>query len=230
MKSELLFVLVIVTILFPTAALQAQRVVSEMTPAIIVEAIKVGERGDVPSGALTQSSGFSWGSVHVATFSTPFMRVAAAARQAKKEYRKFSAEDVTPEMTAPELHIYAWPQAFGKPPSNVGTGTVYDRNSGTPWAANVSAVVITPRKGKDEDKQAKAIQPTRIEDIPIAFQNLFGAKSDGVGRMAVFPLSVLSEENEVHVVYDREVTIGTNAAGGRHCQDCRAAFKLKGVR
>jgi hypothetical protein len=48
--------------------------------------------------------------------------------------------------------------------------------------------------------------------------------------MAVFPLSVLSEDNEVHVIYDREVTMGTNAAGGRHCEDCHAAFNLKGVR
>jgi len=32
--------------------------------------------------------------------------VAAAARQAKKEYRKFTPTDVTPEMIAPELHVY----------------------------------------------------------------------------------------------------------------------------
>jgi hypothetical protein len=64
----------------------------------------------------------------------------------------------------------------------------------------------------------------------MVFQNLFGAKAEGVGRMAVFPLSALTEDNEVHVVYDKEARIGANAAGGRHCDDCRAGFDLKGVR
>jgi hypothetical protein len=99
-----------------------------------------------------------------------------------------------------------------------------------PAAANVTAVVITPRKGNEEQKAAKAIQATRFEEIPMVFQNLFGAKAEGVGRMAVFPLSALTEDNEVHVVYDKEARIGANAAGGRHCDDCRAGFDLKGVR
>ena len=211
-------------------SVHAQRIVTEMTPQIIAEAIKAGAGGNVASGELSQSSGFSWGSIRIGAFSTPFMRVAAAARQAKKEYRKFTIEDVTPEMTAPELHVYAWSQAVGKAPSKIGSARVFDRNAESPWAANVSAVIITPRKGNKEEKQTNVIQPTRFEDIPIAFQNLFGLKTEGVGRMAVFPLTVLSEANEVHVVYDREVTIGTNGAGGRHCDDCQASFSLKGVR
>lgn len=193
-------------------ALHAQKVVTEMTPPLIAEAIAAGEKGTVADGIITQSSGFSWGSVHIATFSTPFMRVASAARQAKRAYGKFTAGDVTPDMTAPELHVYAW-----------ATGA--DVN-----AANVQAVVITPRKGTDAEKEAQAIRPIRFEPIPQTFQNLFGAKADGIGRMAVFPLSALSETNEVHVVYDRKVTMGLNAAGGRHCDDCHAAFSLKNVR
>jgi hypothetical protein len=190
-------------------------VVAEMTPQLIAEAIAAGERGNVASGQLTQSSGFSWGSIHIATFSTPFMRVAAAARQAKRTYKKFTPEQVTPEMVALELHVYAWSQGL----SEHG-----------PAAANVTAVVITPRKGNEEQKAAMAIQATRFEEIPMVFQNLFGAKAEGVGRMAVFPLSALTEDNEVHVVYDKEARIGANAAGGRHCDDCRAGFDLKGVR
>src|SRR5262245_6598419 len=92
-------------------SIHGQQVVSEMTPQRIAEAIQAGERGNVPSGVMSEKSGWSWGSLHIATFSTPFMRVAAAARQAKKEYRKFAANDVTAEMTAPELHIYAWAAA-----------------------------------------------------------------------------------------------------------------------
>ena len=199
-------------LLLTTVASHAQRTVSEMTPQLIDEAIKGGERGDVPSGVMSEKSGWSWGSLHIATFSTPFMRVAAAARQAKKEYRKFSPADVTSEMIAPELHVYAWANAEGVD------------------AANVSAVVITPKKGNQNEKMAKAIHPTRFEPIPQQFQNLFGATSQGVGRIAVFPLSALSEANEVHVVYDRSATIGSNAAGGVKCDDCKAGFNLKGVR
>jgi hypothetical protein len=198
------------------ASVQAQgRIVTEMTPALIAEAIKAGEKGDVPSGQITQSSGFSWGSIHIATFSTPYMRVAAAARQAKKEYRTFTPTDVTPEMIMPELHVYAWAQGLS------------ERG---PSVANVTALVITPKKGNDEERAARAIHTTTFEEIPATFQNLFGAKADGVGRMGIFPLSALSEDNEVHVVYDKEAKMGNNAAGGRHCDDCHAGFNLKGVR
>lgn len=189
-----------------------QSIVTEMTPQLIEEAIKAGERGKVASGNMSERSGWSWGSLHIATFSTPFMRVAAAAERAKKEYRKFTPAEVTPEMTAPELHVYAW--------SNV-PDTV---------ATNVTAVVITPKKGNRDEQMAKAIHPTRFEPIPQQFQNLFGAETTGNARLAVFPLSALSEDNEVHVVYDRDAKIGGNAAGGVNCDDCKAGFKLKGVR
>jgi hypothetical protein len=195
-----------------TVASHAQRIVADMSPKMIAEAIQAGERGNVPSGVMSEKSGWSWGSLHIATFSTPFMRVAAAARQAKKEYRKFSSQDVTPEMVAPELHIYAWANAEGVS------------------AANVSAVVITSKQGNQAQKMEKAIHPTRFEPIPQQFQNLFGATAQGTGRIAVFPLDALSEANEVHVVYDRSATIGANAAGGVKCDDCKAGFSLKGVR
>lgn len=200
---------------FSYGAIAQGRIIAEMTPALIDEAIKNGTKGDVPSGQIVQSSGFSWGSIHIATFSTPYMRVAAAARQAKKEYKKFTAADVTAEMIAPELHVYAWPLGL---------------TENGPAAANVTALVITPKKGNEEERAAKAVHPTKFEDIPATFQNLFGAKADGVGRMGVFPLSALSEDNEVHVVYDKKAKIGNNAAGGRHCDDCHAGFNLKGVR
>jgi hypothetical protein len=193
-------------------SIHGQQVVSDMTPQVIAEAIEAGERGRVPSGELTERSGWSWGSLHIATFSTPFMRVAAASRQAKKQYRKFGAGDVTPEMIAPELHVYAWATAEGVS------------------ASSVSAVVITPKKGSQAQKMEKAIHPTRFEPIPQQFQNLFGATARGTGRIAVFPLSALSEDNEVHVVYDQSATIGGNAAGGVKCDDCKAGFSLRGVR
>jgi hypothetical protein len=186
-----------------------QHIVQEMTPERITEAITAGERNKVSTGEMWESSGWAWGRAHIATFSTPFMRVAAAARQAKREYRKFNAADVTPEMIAPELHVYAWPKA----------------------AIDVQAVVITPRKGGREEKEARSVHPERFVEIPMAFQNMFGAEFEGVGRMAVFPLSALSDDHEVHVVYSGSVVIGTNQRGPSVvCIDCKVGFNLSKVR
>jgi hypothetical protein len=91
-------------------------------------------------------------------------------------------------------------------------------------------IVITPEKGHQEQKMAAAIHPTRFGEMTALWQNLFGAELRTLGMVAVFPLSALSEENEVHVVYDRPVTQGSNALGGTHCDDCSASFKLKKVR
>ena len=77
---------------------------------------------------------------------------------------------------------------------------------------------------------AAAIQPVRFEEMTSVWQNLFGAEIRTLGMIATFPLSGLSEDREVHVIYDRPATMGTNAAGGRHCEDCSAGFDLKKVR
>jgi len=203
--AALLLVVVAVT------TMQAQRIVATMTPELVAEAIKAGARGSVASGELIEKSGWSWGSLHIATFSTPFMRVAAAASQAKRQSRTFSAGEVTPDMMAPELHIYAWAAVDG--------GNV----------ANVSAVFITPKKGSQATKMEQAIRPGRFEPIPQQVPNLAGATATVTGRIAVFPLSALSEDNEVHVIYDRQTTIGVTAARVK-CDDCKAAFSLKDVR
>jgi hypothetical protein len=95
---------------------------------------------------------------------------------------------------------------------------------------NVTAIVITPRKGKDEEKMAAAIHPSRFEEMTTLWQNLFGAEFRTLGMVAAFPLSALSEDNEVHVIYDKPATMGTNALGGTHCEDCSAGFSMKKVR
>src|SRR3982751_1925332 len=103
--KRILLPLVSLVLIATVDVVRAERIATEMTPQAIADAIKAGEKGDVADGVITKSSGFSWGSIHIATFSTPFMRVAAAARQEKKAYRKFTPADVTPEMIAPELHV-----------------------------------------------------------------------------------------------------------------------------
>lgn len=82
----------------------------------------------------------------------------------------------------------------------------------------------TPRKGNKDTKDAKAIQPTSLAEIPELFLNIFGMRANAAGRMGIFKLEALSEDNEVHVIYDRA------AAGGRHCDDCHIGFNLRGVR
>jgi hypothetical protein len=225
--TPLTYVLAVLTV---PRVLQAQ-VVTEMTPQLIAEAIKAGEKGDISDGVIKKSSGWSWGSIHIATFSTPYMRVATAARQAKKAYKKLTPADVTPEMIAPELHVYAWPQVNGPNQPHrdpVGGNAIYD--SAPPGAVNVTTIVVTPRKGSQEKKMEAAIHPTQFKEMPTTWQNLFGAEIGTLGMFATFPLSVLSEQNEVHVIYDRPATMGTNAIGGTHCEDCSASFELKKVK
>jgi hypothetical protein len=231
MKRRYALLLTVALLLASGLIVFAQRVVAEMTPQAIAEAIKAGEKGDVSDGVITKSSGWSWGSIHIATFSTPYMRVAMAAKQAKKAYKKFTPADVTPEMIAPELHVYAWSQLNGaNQPSHAPIGGAPIGDSAAAGAVNVTTIVITPRKGKQEEKMAAAIHPTRFERMPVVWQNLFGAQIDAVGMVATFPLSALSEDNEVHVIYDKPATMGTNALGGRHCDDCSAGFSLRNVR
>jgi hypothetical protein len=221
---------VVLTVLTVPQIVHGQ-VVTEMTPQLIAEAIKAGEKGDIADGVVKKSSGWSWGSIHIATFSTPYMRVAMAARQAKKAYKKFAPADVTPEMIAPELHVYAWPQVNGANQPHrdpVGGNAIYDKAPA--GAVNVRTIVITPRKGSQEQKMTAAIHPTRFEEMPILWQNLFGAEIGTLGMLATFPLSALSEQNEVHVVYDKAATMGTNAIGGTHCEDCSASLQLKKVK
>lgn len=200
-----------VALLLIAAPALAQVVVSEMTPPLVLEAIAAGEQGKVADGYIVKTNRMLGGETHLATFSTPFMRVASAAREAKRQYRKFTAADVTPEMIAPELHVYAWPQAIG------------------PASANVRAVVMTPRKGSEQEKADRVVQPARFEPLPMQFKNLLGATFEGEGKMAVFPLSALSEDNEVHVVFDREIVIGK---GGyrQTCDNCAEKLSLKNVR
>lgn len=69
---------------------------------------------------------------------TPYERIAAAAEEARAAYRPFTEADVTPELSAPEVRIYA--------PSVSGS--------------NVVTIVIAPRQNTDP---ALVIRPLRME-------------------------------------------------------------------
>jgi hypothetical protein len=209
-RSVRALVLVSFGMLVMAAGVGMAQQAATLDDAAIKQAIDLGKRKKVPDTKLEKTASLGSYRLHVADFSTPFLRIAAAARAAQVSYQPFDASHITDEMRAPELHIYAWPQMDGAE------------------AVGVRAVVITPRKGNKEEKMAKAIQPTRFEDMPMTFKNLFGAKFEGTGRMAVFPLSALSEENEVHVVYERSVKLDVDGSPmvKLSCEDCDVKFSL----
>lgn len=180
------------------------QVVTQMTPALIQEAINKGGDGTYK---LQERSGWGNGPV-LGYFTTPYSRVALAAASARKRYKPFTAVDVTPDMLLPELHVYAVSQAV----------------EGTSAIANVEAVVVMPYKSKD---RSRAVQPIRTTELTEEYKNLMGAVANGRSILAVFPLSVLDEKNELRVVFDRGVP-GSAALKG--CADCGLRFKLEKVR
>lgn len=188
---------------FPLFA-QAQ-VVTEVTPVLIQEAIDGGAPGMY---RLQESSG--WGNEPLlGYFTTPYSRVALAAAAARKRYKTFTPADVTPEMLAPELHVYAVSRAIEGRMNAI---------------ANVEAVVVMPYKSKD---RSAVVQPTSTTELTEEYQNLMGAVASGRSILAVFPLSVLDEKNEIRVVFDRYVPGSTLLKG---CTDCGVRFKLDKVR
>jgi hypothetical protein len=95
-----------------------------------------------------------------------FLRVALAANAAKKQYRVFTEANVTPEMIAPEIQIYASSQSLG--------GTAI---------ANVQTIVVLPHNSKDSNR---AVHPTRMNEASEEYKNyknLFGFGGDLSGQV-----------------------------------------------
>ena len=191
-----------------TATPASAQVLTNLTPVQIREAIAYGSsEKKVPYYEIRKGGIF--GSDYKPTlgsYTTPYLRVAQAAFQAKKQYRSFTEADVTEDMLAPELRVYGYSQAEG------------------PRIANVQAVVITPKKKHEPED---AIRPVSTSEIPVEFSNLMGMKSEGTSLLAVFPLDVLSEDNEVHIIYDSGVHDGGE---NKYCEDCYTKFNLEKVR
>jgi hypothetical protein len=147
--------------------------------------------------------GMKWEKVRMAVYTTPFLRVALAAFQAKKLFKTFAPENVTPEMIRPVLEVYA----------------ASIPREGTAIVGNVQTVIITKVGRKDP-----IIRPMETAPSSENWRNLFGFSAAGTGMMAVFPLEALSEQNEIHLVYD------TKVGRGKTCDDCTVKFNLDKVR
>ena len=126
--------------------LGGQRVTMDMSPTMIAEAIRVGLRTDAKVvGELVKEETDGWLThpIPLAHFSTPYLRVAMMARSARRTYRPFTPDDVTPAMLAPELHVYAYPAARGALPAN--------------WSRSWLRTRV--EEVSDTEKQARALHP-----------------------------------------------------------------------
>jgi hypothetical protein len=201
MRSHIV-VLAAVVLIAGMASPAESQAIAEMTPERIREAI-ADEKGE---GCYTLKKTY-------ACFTTPYSRVVQTARAAKKQYEQFSEANVRPEMVGPFIEVIAFPQ----PSFVMGSGRV-----GPPL--DVKAVVVMPKTSKD---RSAAIVPTERFDLDSHYQNLLGASFQAKGMVARFPLSVLSEANEVRIVYDG---LGCADWKNKLMSECGFAFKLKGLR
>jgi hypothetical protein len=178
------------------------QVVQEMTPERIREAI--ADRKTEGCYELKKS---------YACFTTPYSRVVQAARAAAKEYKRFGEADVTEAMVAPVVEVLA----YGQLAMVMGSGRV-----GSP--VDVKTVVVLPRKSKDPGDVIHAME--RIE-VGSTWDSGLDGKFEGKGMLAVFPLSVLTEANEVRLVYNGD---GCSDWKLNPAKECDFRFRLKGVR
>jgi len=205
MKSLVSYAIVLVAL--GTAHAQ---IVREMSPDRIREAISFGSNSkDLRPYRIQEKARWSWPPL-IGFYTTPFLRVALAANAAKRHYKQFGEADVTPDMLAPEIQVYA--------PSQALEGAEI---------ANVETVVLMPSKSKD---RSLAVQPKTVSDATEAYKNLYGFSGAGQGKLAVFTIDVWQESNEVHVVFDREIpsSQGKGKMGG--CTDCKSRIYLEKVR
>src|ERR1700687_1697063 len=208
MKAASRCLVVAITLVVVVAA-QAQ-IVQDMTPERIREAIAFGARAkELSPYKIQEKARWSWPPL-IAVYTTPFVRAALAANVAKRHYKQFTEADVTSEMIAPEIHVYA--------PSQHTEGTSI---------ANVETIVVLPYNSKDN---SQAVHPIRMNEASEQYKNLFGFSGEGRGMRAVFSLEVWREDNELHVVFDRGIpgSQGLGAVGG--CANCKSRIYLNKIR
>lgn len=203
------------TALLPIAILVAMQsvihaqIIRDMTPERIREAIALGTKAkDLGWYKVQEKARFSWPPL-IAYYTTPFLRVALAANDAKQHYKTFTASDVTPDMTTPQIVVYA--------PSQAVEGAEI---------ANVETIVVLPHNAKDP---SRAVHPAEQKDASEEYKNLVGFTGEGRGIVAIFPIDVWQEGSDVHVVFDKAIpsSMGPNAVGG--CTDCKSHIYLKNV-
>lgn len=191
----------------------APQLVVGITPERIEEAIQLAADEKVSRkflDAYVLQSRTGWGNGPlIGTFSTPFARVLQAALAARKQGKPFTAGDVAPEIVAPELHVIATSQEAGLDATNI---------------ASVQSVAVT-RRGNTS--ASDAVQPIRTIELSKDYQSLYGAAFPRPGIVAVFPLTVVAADHEIHVVFDR---MAKGSSASAMCKDCAVPFPINRIR
>lgn len=110
---------------------------------------------------------------------------------------------------APELHVIATSQ-------NAALGSTD--------VATVRTVVLAPRGNQNG---SQAIQALRMIELTKGYQDLHGTTFDKSGLVAVFPLSAITGDFEIRVMFDR-VAIGSTALS--MCKECAVPFRVDQIR
>ena len=199
----------VLALMIPAAMTGQAQIITDMSPERIRQAIAFGtSERDLGWYRIQEKARWSWPPL-IATYTTPYLRVALAANEAKKRYKIFTAAEVTPDMLAPVIVVRAW-----------------SRYSVDREVANVLMIVLLPHDSKDA---AEAIHATEMQDA-----SQFGFTEKGKGLLAVFPLESWREDKDLRVVFDREIP-GSHADDAHlpsstgSCKDCKSRIYLKSV-
>ena len=191
------------------------QVVTAMTPERIEEALAWGRAQEkvspyplraFPAGFIGQKreGTVEESLLKIGFYTTPFLRVAMAASQARQRGKTLAARKVGKELLAPEIHVLAFPQT--KP------------GGGEP--ARVESILVN---GMMKRGTGDAIQPSRTPKLGALGKDLralYAAAAPEGASIAVFPLSLLAPENVVHTIFDARICMHVLEDPERSTEDC----------
>lgn len=160
-------------------------VVLEMTPQRVTHALRVGA-AQVVTPAMYRLKGGPremFRDPRVVFFNTPFSRAVREAFSAKQEFRTIEPDALAP-LLEPYVEVYA--------PADMVQASRWTRASIT----GVRKIVVTGPKGANPVHATK--EDARVE----RFHNTVGAEWEAQGLTARFPLTVVTPDAEVHVIYE----------------------------
>jgi len=186
---------------------------SALTPQQIDEAIKWGMEGKPELYLVLKNDGWKesfaksnsnvrtfTGPREVAAFTTPFLRVALAARNAKENYKEYRAVNVKPELTSPTLQMVMF-QLQDVVSGGLVNGTSIQRVPIAP-----TQVVVLPKDSKDPSRVTRPLNLRR----DIQSYMWMGTSMSRVAVIATFPIGVFSKENEFVMIYEQDLGLSGN--------------------
>ncbi len=162
---------------------------AELTPERIAEAIAAGKKEDVYLPTLIQKRVDERPWMLCGVVTTPFLRVALAAEQARKKYEDFTPANVTASMLAPEIEVDAT--------SRISVQKVGEDIESE--VRNVAMVVVAPIGSSDI---ASVVRPKKAVPAKESFRNAMGGVFEGQRVMAYFAPEAMKEGWEFRIVYE----------------------------